>query len=80
MSSIYQTEPPTDGKLVIVCSSIGELEIELWPKQAPLAVRNFVQLAMEGFYDGLPFHRVVKGFIAQSGDPSGTGKDGKMMI
>lgn len=48
-------------------TTMGDVEIELWPKEAPLAVRNFVQLALERYYDGLEFHRVVPGFIVQSG-------------
>jgi len=50
-----------------------EFEIELFAAQAPTTVNNFVYLAWDGFYDGLTFHRVIPGFIAQAGDPSGTG-------
>ena len=46
MSNIYITEPNTEGK-VLMSTSFGDLDIELWPKQAPKAVRNFIQLAME---------------------------------
>ena len=65
MSSIYVNEPPTHGKVLIKTSSIGDLELELWPKQAPKACRNFVQLALEGYYNGCRFDRVVPKFIAQ---------------
>jgi len=76
MSDRYgANEPPTQGK-VVLHTSIGPLDVELWPKDAPLAVRNFVQLCMERFYDDLPFHRVVKSFLAQTGDPDGTGFGG----
>eukprot|EP01133_Synstelium_polycarpum_P009808 gene9808-11457_t len=54
-----------------------DLEIELWPKEAPKAVRNFVQLCLEHYYDGCIFHRVIKQFIAQTGDPTGTGEGGE---
>ena len=54
----------------------GEMVLELYPKQAPLAVNSFVHLAREGFYDGVTFHRVFHDFMAQSGDPSGTGMGG----
>lgn len=72
MSNIYIQEPATNGK-VIMKTSLGDIEIELWSKEAPKACRNFIQLCMEGYYDGTIFHRVVKGFIAQGGDPSGNG-------
>lgn len=51
----------------------GEIILQLFPEKAPLAVNNFVFLARAGWYDGIPFHRVDAGFVAQSGDPSGTG-------
>ena len=52
------------------------LDVELWPKEAPLACRNFLQLALEGYYDNTLVHRVVKGFMVQMGDASGTGQGG----
>ncbi|MDO8494646.1 MAG: peptidylprolyl isomerase [Deltaproteobacteria bacterium] len=54
----------------------GEIQIELYPKEAPLSVTNFVQLAQKGFYNGLTFHRVVPSFVIQGGDPDGTGTGG----
>eukprot|EP00744_Colponema_vietnamica_P008154 GILI01011654.1.p1 GENE.GILI01011654.1~~GILI01011654.1.p1 ORF type:complete len:211 (+),score=53.98 GILI01011654.1:47-634(+) len=75
MSSIYVTEPPTSGK-VILKTSVGEIDIELWAKETPKACRNFVQLCMEGYYDGTIFHRIIKGFMIQGGDPTGTGRGG----
>lgn len=59
---------------------MGELDLELWPKEAPKACRNFVQLCMEGYYDGTIFHRVVKDFIVQGGDPTGTGEGGESIF
>lgn len=76
MSSVYVLEPPTKGK-VVVNTTMGPLDIELWPKEAPKAVRNFVQLCLEGCYDRTIFHRVVKSFIVQGGDPTGTGSGGE---
>lgn len=73
MSSIYVSEPPTKGK-VIVQTTYGPLDIELWPKEAPKAVRNFVQLCLEGYYDHAIFHRIINSFLVQTGDPTGTGK------
>lgn len=50
--------------------------VELYPEYAPKTVENFVNLVSDGFYDGLTFHRVVDGFMAQGGDPEGTGMGG----
>jgi cyclophilin family peptidyl-prolyl cis-trans isomerase/protein-disulfide isomerase len=52
----------------------GEIVLQLYPDRAPLAVNSFVFLAQSGWYDGITFHRVIPGFLAQSGDPSGTGQ------
>ena len=56
---------------MILKTTVGEIEIELWSKECPKTCRNFVQLCMEGYYNGTIFHRVVKDFIAQGGDPTG---------
>lgn len=72
----YSTEPATRGK-VVLHTTLGPLDVELWPKEAPKACRNFVQLCLERFFDGLPFHRVIKDFMAQTGDPTGTGAGGE---
>jgi peptidyl-prolyl cis-trans isomerase B (cyclophilin B) len=50
-------------------TSAGEMTIEFWPDVAPRTVENFKQLARSGFYDGTAFHRIVKGFMIQGGDP-----------
>ena len=55
----------------------GTIEIELSEKDAPKAVENFRLLAEHGYYDGLTFHRIVKGFMIQGGDPSGDGTGGE---
>jgi len=55
---------------------IGDIKIELFPQDAPETVNSFVFLAREGFYDGVTFHRVIPGFVAQAGDPTGTGRGG----
>lgn len=54
----------------------GEFVMELWPQSAPQTVNSFVFLANEGWFDGVTFHRVLEGFVAQTGDPSGTGMGG----
>ncbi|XP_056397276.1 spliceosome-associated protein CWC27 homolog [Hyla sarda] len=76
MSNIYIQEPPTNGK-VLLKTTAGEIDIELWSKEAPKACRNFVQLCLEGYYDNTIFHRVVPDFIVQGGDPTGTGTGGQ---
>uniref|UniRef100_A0A9J8D0N9 Spliceosome-associated protein CWC27 homolog n=2 Tax=Cyprinus carpio TaxID=7962 RepID=A0A9J8D0N9_CYPCA len=62
---------------VLLKTSAGDIDIELWSKEAPKACRNFTQLCMEGYYDGTVFHRVVPEFIVQGGDPTGTGTGGE---
>ena len=54
----------------------GEFVVELYAADAPLTVENFVNLARGGFYEGTTFHRVIPGFMAQGGDPTGTGRGG----
>jgi cyclophilin family peptidyl-prolyl cis-trans isomerase len=54
----------------------GEFEIQLYPDKAPITVNSFVFLARQGFFDGVTFHRVLEGFMAQGGDPTGTGSGG----
>jgi peptidyl-prolyl cis-trans isomerase B (cyclophilin B) len=54
----------------------GIIKLELYPEIAPVTVANFVKLAKSGFYDGTIFHRVIKGFMIQGGDPEGTGFGG----
>jgi len=61
----------------VLKTSFGDIEIELWSREAPKACKNFVQLCTDGYYDGVLFHRIVKGFIAQGGDPTGTGAGGE---
>jgi cyclophilin family peptidyl-prolyl cis-trans isomerase len=57
-------------------TDIGDIVIDLYADKAPKTVNNFVFLARDGFYDGVIFHRVIKGFMAQGGDPTGTGMGG----
>jgi len=76
MSNIYIQEPPALGK-VLLTTTLGDIDIELWTKEAPKACRNFIQLCMESYYNNTIFHRVEKGFIAQGGDPTGTGTGGE---
>ncbi len=70
------TIDPQRTYTVQIETSAGPMTAELLPKEAPLAVNNFVFLAREGFYDGVIFHRVIRGFMIQGGDPTGTGRGG----
>ncbi|RUA15930.1 MAG: peptidylprolyl isomerase [Clostridia bacterium] len=54
----------------------GDMRLELFADKAPLTVNNFVFLARDKFYDGVPFHRVIQDFMVQTGDPTGTGRGG----
>ena len=65
------------GPKAIIKTNYGEMKFQLFPKQAPKAVENFVGLAKKGFYDGIVFHRVIKDFMIQGGDPTGTGMGGQ---
>ncbi|KAF8819797.1 peptidyl-prolyl cis-trans isomerase [Cardiosporidium cionae] len=75
MSEVYVHEPPLKGK-VVLHTSHGDLDVELWSRECPKACRNFVQLCLEGYYNETIFHRVIKDFLVQGGDPTGTGKGG----
>jgi cyclophilin family peptidyl-prolyl cis-trans isomerase len=57
-------------------TSAGTMTAELFAEETPKTVNNFVFLAREGFYDGVIFHRVIRGFMIQGGDPTGTGRGG----
>ncbi|XP_068149711.1 spliceosome-associated protein CWC27 homolog [Drosophila tropicalis] len=76
MSNIYIQEPLTSGK-VLLKTTVGDIDIELWARECPKACRNFVQLCLEGYYNNTYFHRLVKGFIVQGGDPNGDGTGGE---
>ncbi|KAF5359072.1 hypothetical protein D9757_009026 [Collybiopsis confluens] len=67
---------PTAGR-VIIDTTVGEVDIELWSKETPKTCRNFLALAMEGYYDGVIFHRVIPNFLVQTGDKTGTGMGGE---
>jgi peptidylprolyl isomerase len=63
--------------VVVLETNAGKIELKLYPKVAPLAVENFVTHVKNGYYNGLIFHRVIKGFMIQGGDPTGTGRGGE---
>jgi peptidyl-prolyl cis-trans isomerase SDCCAG10 len=75
MAALYNLEPQPTAKVILHTTS-GDLSLELWHKQTPLATRNFLQHCLDGYYTNTIFHRLVPGFIIQGGDPTGTGSGG----
>ncbi len=74
ISGLYLgTEIPDDAIQALITTSLGDISITLFPTEAPIAVENFVAHANNGYYDNMPFHRVINDFIIQSGDPNGDG-------
>jgi len=71
------TEVAANEKLVEMETSMGTIKIKLFPEYAPKAVENFVKHSQDGYYDGLIFHRVIKDFMIQGGDPNGNGTGGE---
>lgn len=71
----FPLDGPVPGKALLRTGD-GDFVIELWPQKAPIACRNFLYLAETGFYDGIDFHRVIPGFVAQAGCPEGNGMGG----
>ncbi|WP_054701475.1 peptidylprolyl isomerase [Secundilactobacillus odoratitofui] len=66
----------TNGPRAMIHTSMGDVEVQLFPEQAPKAVENFVTLAKQQYYDEVIFHRVISDFMIQGGDPTGTGMGG----
>jgi cyclophilin family peptidyl-prolyl cis-trans isomerase len=66
-----------DRLVASIQTNLGTIQIELFSQEAPLAVKNFVGLALEKYYNGLIFHRIIKGFMIQTGDSLGTGEGGR---
>lgn len=74
----YQTNLPADGEITAtINTTLGAIKVKLFPEEAPKAVENFVTHAKNGYYDGIIFHRVIKDFMIQGGDPNGTGMGGE---
>lgn len=67
---------PNQGNTAIIHTSMGDITMQLYPTDAPKTVENFKKLAKDGFYDGLLWHRVIKDFMIQTGDPNGDGTGG----
>lgn len=77
----YDSAPPmlidtTKSYAAVLDTTVGPIRLSLFADEAPLAVNNFIALSRDGFYDGVTFHRVINDFMAQGGDPTGTGTGG----
>ena len=76
--AFLQLEKPSAGETAAVMhTTMGDIKIKLFPEYAPKAVENFVTHAKNGYYNGIIFHRVIKDFMIQGGDPTGTGMGGE---
>lgn len=82
MTNVSTHEEGSDSSVVlpdynaVLKTSMGDIEVKLFSKETPVAVENFVKLSKQGFYNGLTFHRVIKDFVIQGGDPKGNGTGG----
>lgn len=81
MAKTYTKPPemsidPNKNYTATIETSLGNIEVEFYPKVAPQHVNSFLFLAKEGYYDGVIFHRVIPGFMIQGGDPTGSGSGG----
>lgn len=74
----FQTSTPVNGDTVAVMhTNMGDIKIKLFKNEVPKTVKNFTQLSEKGYYNGIIFHRVIKDFMIQGGDPTGTGMGGE---
>lgn len=77
IGALTQLQANEKETVVVLETNVGNIELKLYPKVAPLAVENFTTHVKNGYYNGLIFHRVIKGFMIQGGDPTGTGRGGE---
>lgn len=77
MSNYQLAAPVKDDVAAIIKTNLGEIKIKLFPKEAPKTVENFITHAKDGYYNGVVFHRVIKDFMIQGGDPTATGMGGE---
>lgn len=77
MSDYQLKAPQAEDTVAIIKTNMGDIKVKLFGKEAPKTVENFTTHAKEGYYNGLIFHRVIKDFMIQGGDPTGTGMGGE---
>jgi len=75
-NTFYQGASAMENTIVVLETNQGNIDLKLMPEVAPKACENFTKLVEKGYYNGLIFHRVVKSFMLQGGDPTGTGRGG----
>ena len=81
LSTVYAQEEilAADNPIIVLETNQGNIEFELFPKIAPKACENMLGLIEKKYYDGMIFHRVIKGFMLQGGDPTRTGRGGQSL-
>ena len=75
--SIQTSAPKAGDTIAVMHTNMGDIKIKLFSEQVPKTVANFVELSKKGYYNGIIFHRVIKDFMIQGGDPTGTGMGGE---
>ena len=73
---LYSNSIASESPILHMVLEKGVVKIQTFPEKAPITVKRIVELSESGFYDGLTFHRVISGFMAQGGDPKGDGTGG----
>ena len=76
INNVYGQDSVLKNRIIVLETNQGVIKIELMPEIAPKACENFTRLVKKGYYDGVIFHRVIKKFMIQGGDPTGTGRGG----
>ena len=76
VTACTESQESGQNRMATIETSKGIIKFELYEDKAPISTSNFIELAEAGFYEGLVFHRVVPGFVIQTGDPTGTGMGG----
>jgi len=79
LTLLFTFHSNADASTVVLETNQGEIELLLFPDIAPKTCENFIGLAEKGYYDGIVFHRIIKNFMIQGGDPAGTGRGGQSL-
>lgn len=80
VSFLFTFNPNANASTIVVLETTqGDIELQLYPDITPKTCENFVGLVNKGFYDGIIFHRIIKNFMIQGGDPTGTGRGGESL-